>query len=133
MKLILKNGMSVLYKNGMRLTGLNINSIVAESKQDRADLRMLLIGALMVDDGGCHQIGRNAISGALAGSPNVSSGSPVLDSKSPDGDGLKRDYNLENKLQIIDTLSAVIQRNEPIPYQHVKEAERKLLALIQSI
>lgn len=133
MKLILKNGLSVLYKNGMGLTGLNINSIVAESKQDRADLRMLLMGALKVDDGGCHQIGRNVISGALVRGSNVSNGSLALDSESPDSDSLKCDYELEDKLQIIDTLSAVIQRNEPIPYQHVKEAERKLLALIQSI
>ena len=54
MKLILKNGTTVPYKNGMGLTGLDIDSIVAESKEDRADLRMLLMGALKVDEGGCH-------------------------------------------------------------------------------
>ena len=54
MKLILKNGMSVLYRNGMPLTGLNIDSIVAESKEDRADLRMLLMSALKMNESVCH-------------------------------------------------------------------------------
>lgn len=51
MKLILKNGATVPYKNGMGLTGLNIDSVVAESKEDRADLRMLLIlGSTFIEE-----------------------------------------------------------------------------------
>ena len=104
MKLILKNGMSVLYKNGMSLTGLNIDSIVAESKEDRADLRMLLMGALKVDEGGCHQLGRGFGSNALATNPDVSNGSVAL--------GVVFDSNqashLDDKLKIIDTLTSAL-------------------------
>lgn len=71
MKLILKNGMSVLYKNGMSLTGMNIDSIVAESKEDRAELRMLLTSALKVDERGCHALGQDFGSNALSQSSDV--------------------------------------------------------------
>lgn len=133
MKLILKNGMSVLYKNGMSLTGLNIDSIVAESKEDRANLRMLLMGALKVDEGSCHQLGRGFGSNALAINPDVSNGSRALGNESCKGTDLKLDYSLDEKLRIIDALTAAIQRNEPMMYHHTKEAETKLLALVRSI
>lgn len=133
MKLILKNGMSVLYKNGMSLTGLNIDSIVAESKEDRANLRMLLMGALKVDEGGCHQLGRGFGSNALTINPDVSNGSRALGNDSSNGADLKLDYSLDEKLRIIDALTAAIQRNEPMMYHHTKEAETKLLALVRSI
>jgi hypothetical protein len=133
MKLILKNGMSVLYKNGMSLTGLNIDSIVAESKEDRANLRMLLMGALKIDESGCHSLGYDFGSNALATNPDVSNGSRALGNKSSKGADLKLDYSLDEKLRIIDTLTAAIQRNEPMMYPHTKETEEKLLALIRSI
>ena len=143
MKLILKNGMSVLYKNGMSLTGMKIDSIVAESKEDRAELRMLLTSALKVDERGCHALGQDFGSNALSQSSDVSNGNVALGMKPngsnslADGDTsqgiLKLDYSVEEKLRIIETLSSAIQRNEPMIYPHTKEAEGKLLALIQSI
>jgi hypothetical protein len=143
MKLILKSGMSILYKNGMSLTGLNIDSIVAESKEDRGDLRMLLMGALKVDERGCHALGRGFGSNALSQSSDASNGNVALGMK-PNGSNalvdsntskgiLKLDYSIEEKLRIIEILSSAIQRNEPMIYPHTKEAEGKLLALIQSI
>ena len=110
MKLILKNGMSVLYKNGMLLTGLNIDSIVAESKEDRADLRMLLMGALKVDEGGCHQLGRGFGSNALTQNPDMSNGSyalgVVLDSN--------QDSHLDGKLKIIEALTSALNYGDNI-------------------
>lgn len=110
MKLILKNGMSVLYKNGMLLTGLNIDSIVAESKEDRADLRMLLMGALKVDEGGCHQLGRGFGSNALMQNPDMSNGSCAL--------GVVLDSNqashLDGKLKIIDALTSALNYGDNI-------------------
>jgi len=110
MKLILKNGMSVLYKNGMSLTGLNIDSIVAESKEDRADLRMLLMGALKVDEGGCHQLGRGFGSNALTQNPDMSNGSyalgVVLDSN--------QDSHLDGKLKIIEALTSALNYGDNI-------------------
>ena len=135
--------MSVLYKNGMSLTGMNIGSIVAESKEDRAELRMLLTSALKVDERGCHALGQDFGSNALSQSSDVSNGNVALGVKPNEScalvDGntseavLKIDYSLEEKLRIIETLSSAIQRNEPMIYPHTKEAEGKLLALIQSI
>ena len=143
MKLILKNGMSVLYKNGMSLTGMNIDSIVAESKEERAELRMLLTSALKVDERGCHALGQDFGSNALCQSSDVSNGNVALGVESNGSNALadsntskgilKLDYSIEEKLRIIETLSSAIQRNEPMIYPHTKEAEGKLLALIQSI
>ncbi len=133
MKLILKNGMSVLYKNGMSLTGLNIDSIVAESKEDRADLRMLLMGALKVDEGGCHQLGRGFGSNALATNPDVSNGSRALANDASPRVVINSEYSLEDKLQIIDTLATALKNENSVFYGHTKETEEKLLALIRSI
>ena len=133
MKLILKNGMSVLYKNGMSLTGLNIDSIVAESKEDRADLRMLLMGALKVDEGGCHQLGRGFGSNALATNPDVSNGSRALANDASPRVVINSEYSLEDKLQIIDTLASALKNENSVFYGHTKETEEKLLALIRSI
>ena len=133
MKLILKNGMSVLYKNGMSLTGLNIDSIVAESKEDRADLRMLLMGALKVDEGGCHQLGRGFGSNALATNPDVSNGSRALANDASPRVVINSEYSLEDKLQIIDTLATALKNENSVFYGHTKETEEKLLAIIRSI
>ncbi|EOR06008.1 hypothetical protein [Acinetobacter tandoii] len=142
MKLILKNGMSVLYKDVMSLTGMNIVSIVADSKEDRFNLRMLLTGGLKVDKDGCHPLGCNFGSNALNQSSDMSNYNQPLSlvpngsNVSADGGALttsiKKNYSLEEKLRIIDTLTSVIQRNEPMMYQHTREAETKLLALVQS-
>lgn len=143
MKLILKNGTSVLYKDGMGLTGMNIVSIVADSKEDRFNLRMLLTGGLKVDKDGCYPLGCNFGSNALNQSSDMSNYNQPLSlvpngsNVSADGGALttsiKKNYSLEEKLRIIDTLTSVIQRNEPMMYQHTREAETKLLALVQSI
>lgn len=143
MKLILKNGLSVLYKDGMGLTGMNIVSIVADSKEDRFNLRTLLTGGLKVDKDGCHVLGCNFGLNPLTQNSDVSNGKVALGVKPNESralvDGntseavLKLDYSLEEKLRIIETLSSAIQRNEPVIYPHTKEAEGKLLALIQSI
>ena len=126
--------MSVLYKNGMSLTGLNIDSIVAESKEDRADLRMLLMGALKVDESGCYQLGRGFGSNALATNPDVSNGSRALGEVHNSSKAiLKLDYSLGDKLQIIDTLVSALKNENSVFYDHTKETEEKLLALIRSI
>ena len=133
MKLILKNGATVSYKNGMGLTGLNIDSIVAESKEDRADLRMLLMGALKVDQSGCYQLGRGFGSNALTQNPDATNGSRALANDASPRVVLNSEYSLSEKMQIIDTLSAAIQRDGSVIYPHTEEAEKKLSALIQSI
>lgn len=143
MKLILKNGMSVLYKNGMSLTGMKIDSIVAESKEDRAELRMLLTSALKVDERGCHALGHDFGSNALCQSSDVSNGNVALgvepngSNSLADGDTsqgiLKLDYSLEEKLRIIDTLASALKNERSVFYDHTKDTEEKLLALIHSI
>ena len=133
MKLILKNGMSVLYKNGMSLTGLNIDSIVAESKEDRADLRMLLMGALKVDEGGCHQLGRGFGSNALATNPDVSNGSRALANDASPRVVINSEYSLDEKMKIINTLATALKNENSVFYGHTEETEEKLLALIRSI
>lgn len=143
MKLILKNGMSVLYKNGMSLTGMNIDSIVAESKEERAELRMLLTSALKVDERGCHALGQDFGSNALCQSSDVSNGNVALGVESngsnalADGNTskgiLKLDYSLEEKLRIIDTLASALKNERSVFYDHTKDTEEKLLALIHSI
>ena len=133
MKLILKNGMSVLYKNGMSLTGLNIDSIVAESKEDRADLRMLLMGALKVDESGCYQLGRGFGSNALATNPDVSNGSRALgnDSSSAGLSELLKASALDVKLQAINSLTAILNADGHFNVKNA--ASKKLNLLIQEL
>ncbi|MFZ0023172.1 hypothetical protein [Acinetobacter sp.] len=133
MKLILKNGMSVLYRDGMSLTGLNIDSIVAESKEDRENLKMLLMGALKVDERGCHALGRNIGSNALTQNPDVSNGSMALGNDESISNLSERFKNLafDTKLAAINALSAVASIDG---YFGAKtEAIEKLELLIQSL
>lgn len=133
MKLILKNGMSVLYRDGMSLTGLNIDSIVSESKEDRAYLKMLLMGALKVDERGCHALGCNIGSNALAQNPDVSNGSTALGNDESISNLSERFKNLafDTKLAAINALSAVVSIDG---YFGAKtEAIEKLELLIQSL
>ena len=133
MKLILKNGATVPYKNGMGLTGLDIDSIVAESKEDRADLRMLLMGALKVDEGGCHQLGRGFGSNALATNPDVSNGSRALgnDSSSAGLSELLKASALDVKLQAINSLTAILNADGHFNVKNA--ASKKLNLLIQEL
>lgn len=133
MKLTLKNGMSVLYRGGMSLTGLNIDSIVAESKEDRANLKMLLMGALKVDERGYHALGRNIGSNALTQNPDVSNGSMALGNDESISNLSERFKNLafDTKLAAINALSAVASIDG---YFGAKtEAIEKLELLIQSL
>ena len=143
MKLILKNGLSVLYKDGMGLTGMNIVSIVADSKEDRFNLRMLLIGGLKVGATGCHSMGCDFGQKALNQNPDASNGSVAL-GMTPNGSNAladsnppkpipELDYSLEEKLRIIDTLTSALKNENSTFYNHTKETEEKLLALIRSI
>ena len=121
------------YKNGMGLTGLNIDSIVAESKEDRADLRMLLMGALKVDESGCYQLGRGFGSNALATNPDVSNGSRALgnDSSSAGLSGLLKASALDVKLQAINSLTAILNADGHFNVKNA--ASKKLNLLIQEL
>lgn len=49
------------------------------------------------------------------------------------GAEVKLNYSLEEKLKIIDTLTSALKRENSVFYEHTKETEEKLLALIRSI
>ncbi|MGD9699477.1 hypothetical protein [Acinetobacter sp.] len=132
-------------KEGVELPKF-IRTLTIETAEEEQQLRLFLTGALKVDEHSCHALGCNIGSNALTQNPDVSNGKYALatnpsgsDGSVPlgndlsNGTGLKFNYSLDEKLQIIDTLSAAIQRNEPMAYLHTKEAETKLLALVQSI
>ena len=133
MKLILKNGTTMPYKNGMGLTGLNIDSIVAESKEDRADLRMLLMGALKVDESGCHQLGRGFGSNALMQNPDVTNGNRALgnDSSKTKLSELLKVSALDVKLQAINSLTAILNADGHFNVKNA--ASKKLNLLIQEL
>ena len=133
MKLILKNGTTVPYKNGMGLTGLDIDSIVAESKEDRADLRMLLMRVLKVDEGGCHALGCDFGSNALTQNPDASNGSRALgnDSSSAGLSGLLKASALDVKLQAINSLTAILNADGHFNVKNA--ASKKLNLLIQEL
>lgn len=115
----------------MGLTGMNIASIVADSKEDRFNLRMLLTGGLKVDKDGCYPLGltpnHNQSLSLGSNDGNMSSGSGVL------ANSIKENYSLEEKLRIIDTLTSALKNENSTFYDHTKETEEKLLALIRSI
>ncbi|MDO5541731.1 MAG: hypothetical protein Q4F77_00340 [Acinetobacter sp.] len=99
-----------------------IRSVIIETPEEEQQLRLFLTGAVKVDERGCHTLGCNMGLNVSIQNPDVSNGTD-----------LKFDYSLDEKLRIIDVLTAVIQRNETVAYPHAEEAEKKLLALIQSI
>ncbi len=117
----------------MSLTGLNIDSIVAESKEDRANLKMLLMGALKVDERGYHALGRNIGSNALTQNPDVSNGSMALGNDESISNLSERFKNLafDTKLAAINALSAVASIDGCFGAK--TEAIEKLELLIQSL
>ena len=133
---------SVVVEEGAKLPKF-IRTLKIETAEEEQQLRLFLTGTLRVDKDGCHSMGRDFGSNALCQSSDVSNGNVALGMKPKgscalaDGDTskgiLKLDYSIEEKLRIIEILSSAIQRNEPMIYPHTKEAEGKLLALIQSI
>ena len=133
---------SVVVEEGAKLPKF-IRTVKIETAEEEQQLRLFLTGALKVDTDGCNSLGRDFGLKALSQSSDVSNGNVALGVEPNEScalvDGntseavLKLDYSLEEKLRIIETLSSAIQRNEPMIYPHTKEAEGKLLALIQSI
>ena len=133
---------SVVVEEGAKLPKF-IRTVKIETAEEEQQLRLFLTGALKVDTDGCNSLGRGFGLKALSQSSDVSNGNVALGVEPNEScalvDGntseavLKLDYSLEEKLRIIETLSSAIQRNEPMIYPHTKEAEGKLLALIQSI
>ena len=133
---------SVVVEEGAKLPKF-IRTVKIETAEEEQQLRLFLTGALKVDTDGCNSLGRDFGLKALSQSSDVSNGNVALgvepngSNSLADGDTsqgiLKLDYSVEEKLRIIETLSSTIQRNEPMIYPHTKEAEGKLLALIQSI
>ena len=88
-----------------------IRSVIIETPEEEQQLRLFLTGALKVDESGCHLFGRDF---------GVNT-------------GLKSNYSIEEKLRIIDTLASALKRESSVFYEHTKETEEKLLALIRSI
>ena len=133
---------SVVVEEGAKLPKF-IRTVKIETAEEEQQLRLFLTGALKVDTDGCNSLGRDFGLKALSQSSDVSNGNVALGVEPNEScalvDGntseavLKLDYSIEEKLRIIETLSSAIQRNEPMIYPHTKEAEGKLLALIQSI
>ena len=133
---------SVVVEEGAKLPKF-IRTVKIETAEEEQQLRLFLTGALKVDTDGCNSLGRDFGLKALSQSSDVSNGNVALGVEPNEScalvDGntseavLKLDYSIEEKLRIIETLSSAIQWNEPMIYPHTKEAEGKLLALIQSI
>lgn len=132
-------------KEGVELPKF-IRTLTIETAEEEQQLRLFLTGALKVDERGCNALGRdfgsNALTQnqdvsngkyALATNPNGSDGSVPLGNDSSNGTGLKFDYSLDEKLRIIDTLASALKKENSVFYEHTKETEEKLLALIRSI
>ncbi len=121
---------SVVVEEGAKLPKF-IRTLKIETAEEEQQLRLFLTGVLKVDKDGCHSMGRDFGSNALSQNPDVSNGSRALGNKESKGAGLKFNYPLEDTLQIIDTLAAVLNING---CSDVKDtASEKLNLLIQSI
>ena len=136
---------SIEVKNGVELPKF-IRTLTVETAKEEQQLRLFLTGALKMDEHGCHALVGNIDSRSLAINPDVSNGKYALETNldssdrsvplgndSSNGAGLKFDYSLGEKLQIIDTLTSALKRENSVFYEHTKETEEKLLALIRSI
>lgn len=136
-------------KEGVELPKF-IRTITVETAKEEQEIRLFLTGALSVDNGGCHALGRgfegvefdsrvqydldtHNSSNALAINPDVSNGIRALGNEATKDADLKFNYSLEEKLRIIDTLASVLKRENSVFHEHTKETEEKLLALIRSI
>ena len=120
-------------KEGEELPKDIIRSVIIETPEEERQLRLFLTGALKFDESGCHALGCNIGSNALVINQDVSNGDVPLGTNVPKDADLNLDYSLDEKLRIIDTLTAAIQRNESMMYPHTEGAETKLLALVRSI
>ncbi|TCH64216.1 hypothetical protein [Acinetobacter sp. ANC 4862] len=120
-------------KEGVELPKF-IRTLTVETAEEEQQLRLFLTGALKVDENGCHSLGRDFGSNALAINPDATNGSRALGEVHNSSEAiLKLDYPLEDKLKIIDTLVSALKNENSVFYDHTKETEEKLLALIRSI
>ncbi|OTG70069.1 hypothetical protein B9T38_13705 [Acinetobacter sp. ANC 4218] len=119
-------------KEGVELPKF-IRTLTIETAEEEQELRLFLTGALKVDERGCRALVRDFGVNALAVNPDVSNGDAPLGSDSSNDSGLKFDYSLDEKLRIIDTLASALKKENSVFYEHTKETEEKLLALIRSI
>ncbi len=130
-------------KNGVELPKF-IRTLTVETAEEEQQLRLFLTGALKMDEHGCHQLGRDFGSNTLTTNPDVSNGKYALETNldssdrsvplgndSSNGAGLKFDYSLGEKLQIIDTLAAVVSIDGYSDAQVT--ASEKLNLLIQTL
>ena len=132
----------VVVEEGVKLPKF-IRTLKIETAEEERQLRLFLTGALKVDPDGCHSIGLDFGSNALSQNLDVSNGNVALGMKPNasraliDGNTseaiLKQDYSLEEKLRIIDTLASALKNEKSVFYDHTKDTEEKLLALIHSI
>ncbi len=110
-----------------------IRSVIIETPEEEQQLRLFLMGALKVDERGCHALGCNIGSNTLAINTDATNRDMSLGNDASKNTGLKFDYSLEEKLRIIDTLASALKKENSVFYEHTKETEEKLLVLIQSI
>lgn len=108
-----------------------IRTLTVETAEEEQQLRLFLTGALKMDEHRCHALVGNIGSRALAINPDVSNGDVPLGNDSSKGAGLKFDYSLEDTLQIIDTLAAVVSIGGSSDAKVT--ASEKLNLLIQSL
>lgn len=124
--------MPIDVKEGVELPKF-IRTLTVETAEEEQQLRLFLMGALKVDERGCHALGRNIGSNALTQNPDVSNGSMALGSDESISNLSERFKNLafDTKLAAINTLSAVASIDGYFGVKTV--AIEKLELLIQSL
>ena len=124
--------MSTEIKEGVELPKF-IRTLTIETAEEEQRLRLFLTGALKVDESGCHQLGRDFGSNALATNPDVSNGSRALgnDSSSAGLSGLLKASALDVKLQAINSLTAILNADGHFNVKNA--ASKKLNLLIQEL
>ena len=124
--------MPIDVKEGVELPKF-IRTLTVETAEEEQQLRLFLMGALKVDECGCHALGRNIGSNALTQNPDLSNGSMALGSDESISNLSERFKNLafDTKLAAINTLSAVASIDGYFGAKTV--AIEKLELLIQSL
>ena len=124
--------MPIDVKEGVELPKF-IRTLTVETAEEEQQLRLFLMGALKVDERGCHALRRDFGAKALTQNPDVSNGSVALGSDESISNLSERFKNLafDTKLAAINILSAVASIDGCFGAKTV--AIEKLELLIQSL
>ena len=121
---------SVKVKEGVKLPEF-IRTITVETAKEEQEIRLFLTGALSIDNGGCHELGRSfegvEFDSRFHHDPDTHDGSNYRAGANNKSQGL------DDKLRILEALTTALNYGENIDDDNRKLLSEKLKSIVESL